>query len=51
MNTESLRLLQAFPVAQNTGSTLVLGMPTGFVPLKNGKTASPASNPEDSGAS
>jgi regulator of protease activity HflC (stomatin/prohibitin superfamily) len=34
----NLRLMQSLATAQNAGSTLVLGMPGGFVPLKNGKT-------------
>src|SRR5438046_5899516 len=33
-----LRLMQSLTAAQNAGSTLVLGMPGGFVPLKNGKS-------------
>jgi regulator of protease activity HflC (stomatin/prohibitin superfamily) len=37
----NLRLLQSLAAAQNAGNTLVLGMPAGFVPLKNGKPASP----------
>jgi regulator of protease activity HflC (stomatin/prohibitin superfamily) len=36
----NLRLMQSLAAAQNAGSTLVLGMPGGFVPLKNGKPAS-----------
>ena len=31
------RLMQSLSAAQNAGNTLVLGMPGGFVPLKNGK--------------
>jgi regulator of protease activity HflC (stomatin/prohibitin superfamily) len=34
----NLRLMQSLASAQNAGSTLVLGMPGGFVPLKNGGT-------------
>jgi hypothetical protein len=34
----NLRLMQSLATAQNAGSTLVLGMPGGFVPLKNGKS-------------
>jgi regulator of protease activity HflC (stomatin/prohibitin superfamily) len=34
----NLRLMQSLSAAQNAGSTLVLGMPGGFVPLKNGKS-------------
>ncbi len=33
----NLRLLQSLGAAQNAGHTLVLGMPGGFVPLKNSK--------------
>ena len=33
----NLRLLQSITAAQSAGNTLVLGMPTGFVPMKNGK--------------
>ncbi|MGH7994429.1 MAG: slipin family protein [Limisphaerales bacterium] len=36
----NLRLMQSLAAAQNSGSTLVLGMPGGFVPLNNGKPAS-----------
>lgn len=32
----NLRLLQSISAAQNAGNTLVLGMPNGFVPVKNG---------------
>jgi regulator of protease activity HflC (stomatin/prohibitin superfamily) len=35
----NLRLLQSISAAQNAGNTLVLGMPAGFVPVKNGKAA------------
>jgi regulator of protease activity HflC (stomatin/prohibitin superfamily) len=35
----NLRVLQSLTSAQNAGNTLVLGMPAGFVPLKNGKVA------------
>jgi hypothetical protein len=31
---QNLRLLQSLTAAQNAGSTLVLGMPGGFLPLK-----------------
>ena len=34
----NLRLMQSLATAQNAGSTLVLGIPGGFVPLKNGKS-------------
>jgi regulator of protease activity HflC (stomatin/prohibitin superfamily) len=40
----NLRLMQSLSAAQSAGSTLVLGMPGGFVPLKNGKTG-PAPEP------
>jgi regulator of protease activity HflC (stomatin/prohibitin superfamily) len=33
----NLRLVQSLTAAQNAGHTVVLGMPGGFVPLKNGK--------------
>ncbi len=44
----NLRLMQSLSAAQTAGNTLVLGMPGGFVPLKNGK-AGPA--PEAPGES
>jgi regulator of protease activity HflC (stomatin/prohibitin superfamily) len=47
----NLRLMQSLSAAQSAGNTLVLGMPGGFVPLKNGKAGSPAPNTEESGAS
>jgi regulator of protease activity HflC (stomatin/prohibitin superfamily) len=34
----NLRLMQSLSAAQGAGSTLVLGVPGGFLPLKNGKT-------------
>jgi len=40
----NLRLMQSLSAAQSAGNTLVVGMPAGFVPLKNGK-ASPAPEP------
>jgi regulator of protease activity HflC (stomatin/prohibitin superfamily) len=40
----NLRVLQSLATAQNAGNTLVLGMPAGFVPLKNGKAASASSD-------
>ncbi len=40
----NLRVLQSLASAQNAGHTLVLGMPAGFVPLKNGKAASSQNN-------
>jgi hypothetical protein len=36
----NLRLMQSLSAAQSAGNTLVLGMPGGFVPLKNGKSNS-----------
>lgn len=36
----NLRLMQSLATAQSAGSTLVLGMPGGFVPLKNGSASS-----------
>ena len=47
----NLRVLQSLATAQSTGNTLVLGMPAGFVPLKNGKGGPAAHTAEDSGAS
>lgn len=38
----NLRLLQSLASAQTAGNTLVFGVPGGFVPLKNGKAAAPA---------
>jgi regulator of protease activity HflC (stomatin/prohibitin superfamily) len=43
----NLRLMQSLAAAQNAGNTLVLGLPGGFVPLKNGKAGSPEQMPED----
>jgi regulator of protease activity HflC (stomatin/prohibitin superfamily) len=40
----NLRLMQSLAAAQHAGNTLVLGMPGGFVPLKNGKST-PVSEP------
>jgi len=40
----NLRMLQSVTSAQAAGSTLVLGMPTGWVPLRNGKNT-----PKDEG--
>src|SRR5207253_3532698 len=45
----NLRLMQSLTAAQNAGNTLVLGMPAGFVPLKNGTASSPAANTEEPG--
>jgi len=44
----NLRLMQSLSAAQTAGSTLVLGMPGGFVPLKNGHSASAAPGPVES---
>jgi regulator of protease activity HflC (stomatin/prohibitin superfamily) len=38
----NLRLMHSLAAAQNAGHTLVLGVPGGFVPLKNGKGAGEA---------
>ena len=43
----NLRLMQSLSAAQNGGSTLVLGVPGGFVPLKNGKTEAPSNQPDE----
>jgi regulator of protease activity HflC (stomatin/prohibitin superfamily) len=40
----NLRVLQSLTTAQNAGNTLVLGLPAGFVPLKNGKAPSAQSD-------
>jgi regulator of protease activity HflC (stomatin/prohibitin superfamily) len=45
----NLRLLQSLTAAQNAGNTLVLGVPGGFVPLKNGKPASASDLKETGG--
>jgi regulator of protease activity HflC (stomatin/prohibitin superfamily) len=42
----NLRLMQSLATAQNAGHTLVLGVPGGFVPLKNGKVADEAKENE-----
>jgi len=44
----NLRLMQSLTTAQNAGSTLVLGVPGGFVPLKNGKPAASPEQPSES---
>jgi regulator of protease activity HflC (stomatin/prohibitin superfamily) len=36
----NLRLIQSINAATGAGNTLVMGMPTGFVPIKNGKPGS-----------
>ena len=44
----NLRLMQSLTAAQNAGNTVVLGVPGGFVPLKNGKpNAQPEQPTED----
>ena len=43
----NLRLMQSLSAAQNAGNTLVLGMPGGFVPLKNGKSSSAPEAPSE----
>jgi len=43
----NLRLMQSLSAAQKAGNTLVLGMPGGFVPLKNGKSNPPTDQPEE----
>lgn len=43
----NLRLMQSLAAAQNAGNTLVFGMPGGFVPLKNGKAGTAATQPGD----
>ncbi len=47
----NLRLIQSRTAAQNTGNTLVVGMPVGFVPLKNGKSGAHGSTTHEDGAS
>jgi regulator of protease activity HflC (stomatin/prohibitin superfamily) len=44
----NLRLMQSLSAAQTAGNTLVLGMPGGFVPLKNGKTGPAPETPAES---
>jgi regulator of protease activity HflC (stomatin/prohibitin superfamily) len=36
----NLRFMQSISSGQNGGNTLVMGLPSGFVPIKNGKPAS-----------
>jgi len=43
----NLRLMQSLSAAQTAGNTLVLGMPGGFVPLKNGKSGKAAESPAE----
>ena len=43
----NLRLMQSISAAGAAGNTLVMGLPTGFVPLKNGQAgARPSDAPE-----
>lgn len=44
----NLRLMQSLTAAQNAGNTLVLGLPGGFVPLKQTKSAPNAESEEAS---
>jgi regulator of protease activity HflC (stomatin/prohibitin superfamily) len=44
----NLRLMQSLSAAQTAGNTLVLGMPGGFVPLKNGKSGPAAETTAES---
>ncbi len=44
----NLRLMQSLSAAQSAGNTLVLGMPGGFVPLKNGRSTAPPEPPAES---
>ena len=46
----NLRLMQSLATAQNAGSTLVLGMPGGFVPLKNGSSSKPSETKDNRNA-
>jgi hypothetical protein len=43
----NLRLMQSLSAAQTAGNTLVLGVPGGFVPLKNGKAGSVPGTPAE----
>lgn len=44
----NLRLMQSLSAAQAAGNTLVLGMPGGFVPLKNGQSGAAPEPPAES---
>ena len=46
---QNLRLMQSLTAAQHAGNTLVLGVPGGFVPLKNGRAATAGEAREASG--
>lgn len=43
----NLRLMQSLAAAQTAGNTLVLGMPGGFVPLKNGRSGAAPEAPTE----
>ncbi|HWH69458.1 MAG TPA: slipin family protein [Candidatus Sulfotelmatobacter sp.] len=43
----NLRLMQSLSAAQSAGNTLVLGMPGGFVPLKNGRSTTGSESPAE----
>ena len=43
----NLRLMQSLSAAQSAGNTLVFGMPSGFVPLKNGPSTTAPEAPAD----
>ena len=43
----NLRLMQSLSAAQSAGNTLVLGIPGGFVPLKNGRTTTASEPPAE----
>ena len=47
----NLRLMQSLTAGQNSGNTLVLGVPSGFVPLNNGKAGAHGSITHEDGAS
>src|SRR5438876_4066113 len=47
----NLRLMQSLTAAQNAGNTLVLGVPGGCLPLKNGKAGAHGSTTHEDGAS
>jgi hypothetical protein len=44
----NLRLTQSLTTAQKAGTTLVLGVPGGFVPLQSGKLAASSEQPNES---
>ncbi len=46
----NLRLMQSLTAAQGAGNTLVLGVPGGFVPLKNGMSGAHGSTTHEDGA-